>query len=373
MNLKQILTLSILTLLGWLGLTQTIKFTQAYTAQQQALSQAPALVTEFESGKQAANLDALKQRQKQAQETIAVLAAVPNLPGLNYDKAQLSLTKLYALVSHLTQQIQVEEQAAADFNAAQPLAAEAQKLVETPPYPAEVWQQTRDKWQQAISLLEKIPEGTFVSEQAMEGLAVTRHNDGVMKQYFAVEKTAVQNIDAAMTAADEAASLTQSQPYQLVDLMKAQSQWLQAIKLLSQIAPTTTVSQDALGFLPVFRRNFQSVNEALEQVKTCTKARNGSETLCGYEASVALEMPTAEVAAEEDVEDEETVAFNPEMTTYLSPGIPGRYRRSRAGSSGSTYVRGYTRSDGTQVRGYTRGSGTRASGFGSSRSGGASS
>ena len=59
---------------------------------------------------------------------------------------------------------------------------EAYIIVQYPPYPAEVWQQAQAKWQQAINLLEAIPEGTFVSAQAKEKLVVYRNNYAAVSQ-----------------------------------------------------------------------------------------------------------------------------------------------------------------------------------------------
>ncbi|MCV3213151.1 hypothetical protein OGM63_06365 [Plectonema radiosum NIES-515] len=76
----------------------------------------------------------------------------------------------------ISQRLMTESKAAANLESAQKLAMEAAVMVQNPPHPTEVWQQAFFKWQQAINLLEAIPEGTFASEKAKEKLSVYKTN-----------------------------------------------------------------------------------------------------------------------------------------------------------------------------------------------------
>ena len=81
-----------------------------------------------------------------------------------------------------------EESAIANFKAAQNLGMEASFLVQDPPHPFPIWQQAANKWQQAINLLEAIPEGTSVSEQAKQKLAQYRFNYNAISQKLSSKK-----------------------------------------------------------------------------------------------------------------------------------------------------------------------------------------
>jgi len=49
-------------------------------------------------------------------------------------------------------------------------------MVQNPPHQEEVWQQAFFKWQQAINILEGIPEGTFAYQIAKEKLSIYKIN-----------------------------------------------------------------------------------------------------------------------------------------------------------------------------------------------------
>ncbi|MFH7028424.1 MAG: hypothetical protein ACHBN1_24300 [Heteroscytonema crispum UTEX LB 1556] len=53
---------------------------------------------------------------------------------------------------------------------------EAAVIVQNPPHPQTVWQQAQVKWQQAINLLEAIPESTFASQHAKDKLSTYKTN-----------------------------------------------------------------------------------------------------------------------------------------------------------------------------------------------------
>jgi hypothetical protein len=388
MKIKRLLTMATLAVLGVLGLTNGVKVSQAYLSQQQTLSQVPTLVSEVGDGKKAKDIAELKAQQQKLQTTIVTLETVPHFPGFNYDKAQTELGQLRTLFNTLTQRIQTEEQAAADLETARRLDAEAHSMVQNPPHAPEVWQQAREKWQQAIQLLQGIPTGTFIATQVKEGLATSQTNYSVVSKNLAVEDKAFRQIDVALAAADTAASLNQNKPYDLADLTKAKLYWQRAVNTLMRVTGDSSVATDAKELLSMFQRNLASVNDAIEQLKQCQKDDSFS-SLCSYDVAIELEMPTDEVALDSGSVDTASVyedSDSSSTTVVVPPVVPyGRYRRhsglssstsvsSFSGGSGRTYVRSYTRKDGTRVQGHTRSSGgSRSSGFGSSRSGGASS
>ena len=60
-------------------------------------------------------------------------------------------------------------------------------MVNNPPHPQEVWQNAQSKLQQAINLLNAIPQGTFVEAKAKEKLADYQNNYTVISNRIKTE------------------------------------------------------------------------------------------------------------------------------------------------------------------------------------------
>ncbi len=389
MRLKQFVIIATAAVLSWFGISQGTRFAQAYANQQKTFSQVASLVNEIGDPNQAPNLDALKQSQTKLQGTISGLEAIPNFPGFESDRAKTELARLRPLFEAVSARIQREEQASADLAAALKFDSEAAEMVKNSPHPAEVWQQARERWQQAITLLDKIPATSFVSTQAKTGLEACRINFKIADTQWMAESQAFKEVDRVIASVEQAKKAIQTRPYQLVELLNARTQWQRSLERLNKIAETTTVYSDAQLLATSHQTNIRKLDEAITQIRNCqgryqlTEVDSTSTSLCGYDVSLDLENPIDILTAQAEPEVDGAEFFDDTDVTIVSvpdpsTGFYSRYRQRRSssfrGSSGSstTWVRGYTRSDGTSVRGHHRG-GARVSGMGSSRSGGASS
>jgi hypothetical protein len=120
-------------------------------------------------------LENWQQVQEKWQESIKLLEAIPdNSPVAT--QAQEKLTVYRTNYQAITNRIVTEQKAATNLEAAQKLAWEAAVMVNNPPHPKEVGQNAQSKLQQAIDLLNAIPQGTFVEAQAKEKLADYQNN-----------------------------------------------------------------------------------------------------------------------------------------------------------------------------------------------------
>jgi hypothetical protein len=122
-----------------------------------------------------------QQAQAKWQEAINLLEAIPSGTSVSAQSKE-KLAAYRANYAAISNRLIIEQNASVNLENAQKLAMEASIIVQYPPYPAEVWQQAQAKWQQAINLLEAIPEGTFVSAQAKEKLVVYRNNYAAASQ-----------------------------------------------------------------------------------------------------------------------------------------------------------------------------------------------
>jgi len=152
----------------------------------ETLKQAKILAVETQNAAKATDVNLLRSFDKRLKETIANLEKIPNFPGFGYQQARADLLKLRPSLVPVQQNLQAAESLAT----AQKLAMEAAVVVQKPPHPIEVWQQSQSKWQQAIALLEAIDSRTPVYNQAQSKLSNYRANRAVISQRVAIAQKA---------------------------------------------------------------------------------------------------------------------------------------------------------------------------------------
>ncbi|MCL6753952.1 hypothetical protein KBT16_24425 [Nostoc sp. CCCryo 231-06] len=126
-------------------------------------------------------LKAWQQAQNKWHQAINLLDSIPNETSI-YDRAKEKLAYYEINYKSISQRMLIENKALTNLELAQKLAMEANLFVQNPPHPLLVWQQAQDKWQQAINLLEAIPENTSVSPQAKEILPIYKTNYAAIRQ-----------------------------------------------------------------------------------------------------------------------------------------------------------------------------------------------
>ncbi|MEG4118082.1 TerD family protein [Microcoleus sp. N9_B4] len=152
----------------------------------ETLKQAKILAVETQNAGKATDVNLLRSLDKRLKETIANLEKIPNFPGFGYQQARADLVKLRPSLVPVQQNLQAAESLAT----AQKLAMEAAVVVQKPPHPIEVWQQSQSKWQEAIALLEAIDSRTPVYNLAQNKLSNYRANRAVIGQRVAIAQKA---------------------------------------------------------------------------------------------------------------------------------------------------------------------------------------
>ncbi|MBD1942969.1 hypothetical protein H6F50_11460 [Coleofasciculus sp. FACHB-712] len=165
-------------------------------------------------------------------------------------------------------------QAAANLETAQKLAIEAANMVQNAPHPVTVWQQSTAKWQEAVKLLEAIPEGSSVSTQAKEKLAAYQTNYTAINNRLVTEQKAVTNLEAAQKLAWEAAVIVQNPPHPLENWQDAQSKLQQAINLLNTIPQGTFVGAKAKDKLANYQINYNTITNLIKYQSPLISVRN---------------------------------------------------------------------------------------------------
>ncbi|MEG5163147.1 TerD family protein [Microcoleus sp. AT3-A2] len=152
----------------------------------ETLKQAKILAVETQNAAKATDVNLLRSFEQRLKETIANLEKIPNFPGFGYQQARADLLQLRPSLVPVAQNLQAAESLAT----AQKLAMEAAVVVQKPPHPIEVWQQSQSKWQQAIALLEAIDSRTPVYNLAQNKLSNYRANHAVISQRVAIAQKA---------------------------------------------------------------------------------------------------------------------------------------------------------------------------------------
>ncbi|MGF1938013.1 MAG: hypothetical protein RM347_027280 [Nostoc sp. ChiQUE02] len=122
-----------------------------------------------------------QQAQNKWHQAIKLLDSIPNQTSVS-DRAKNKSAYYRINYNAINQRVLIEKKAIANLESAQKLAIEANLFVQNPPHPLLVWQQAQAKWQQAINLLETIPENTSVSIKAKEILPIYKTNYTAIRQ-----------------------------------------------------------------------------------------------------------------------------------------------------------------------------------------------
>lgn len=390
---KNWIVIAIFVILGWFGVSKIIEIASSYSAHQKTLAEVKTLASTNTDINNIPNLESLKSTKTTIEQSITKLKEVPNLPGYPYQDAQNQISQLNNILAKLDSKIKTEDEALSNLQTAQRLDAEAARLVQSKTYSTS-WQEAKSKWEQAISLLKKIPTGTFVSDTAKSGITAVERNFNDVGQFITGEEKSLKNFTTAVETAHKAFSLTKdTTSITLPDLLNAKSQWQQAINLLTQVGADSHVSTKLQSQLGAYRNNYREVSKAIDDIKKCTSQNTSSEISCTDSISLtgitepqtltALLPPPPEEPVDTQVASapdySSTTESDNSSSTYSSTGSSSYYSSPsysgyRSYSGSRVFVRSYTKSDGTHVGSHYRSSpGSRSSGFGSFRSGGSGS
>jgi hypothetical protein len=168
---------------GWFGWTMYQR-----SVYESFLASAEEMTTKISSDNAPASLDVLSARQKNIDVAISTLNKIPPSSGDIYRKAQERWNKLKELDAQIAQRMENEKLAISSFSKAKALTDEATQSVKKPSLTLQEWKATYGKYQEAISLLEKIPADTSVTPEAKTNLTAYRKSSKVvLAEYRKIE------------------------------------------------------------------------------------------------------------------------------------------------------------------------------------------
>jgi hypothetical protein len=108
-------------------------------------------------------------------QAINLLDIIPNRTSV-YEQAKNKLLRYRINYNAINQRVLSEKKALDNLELAQKLAIEATLLIHNSPDSLPIRQQAKEKWQQAINLLEAIPQSSSMSIEAKEALPIYKAN-----------------------------------------------------------------------------------------------------------------------------------------------------------------------------------------------------
>jgi len=146
------------------------------SVQEQNLAEAKSIAAKTFNPEQLGKIEALRDSQRELQNAIAQLEAIPDFPGSFYPEAQAELAQVRPKFEAINKKLASEELAAADLESAKSLAKQASQLVQKPSLKLEDYQSAQTKWQESVKLLEKIPKGSLAAKERDQKLTNYKAN-----------------------------------------------------------------------------------------------------------------------------------------------------------------------------------------------------
>jgi hypothetical protein len=246
-----------------ISISPGVWFTWKRFSQEQLRWNAQTLMSTIGDVRQAQNIYQIKLMREKIKQEIASLEKIPNSFASAYHGAQQDISKLRVQLDTVEKRLQLEEDAAAKFESTKQLAIDAAILVQNPPHPASIWNEASNKWQEAISTLESIPDDSFVSLDAKTKLEQYRNNHAIISARLSHEVQASESLENAKKLSWEAVKMTQKPPHSSTIWKQSRDKLEQAIKLLESIPKNSPLYAKELQRLKEYKANYTTINQRL--------------------------------------------------------------------------------------------------------------
>ncbi len=157
--------------------------------------------------------------------------------------------------------------------AAEKLAEDAGQKMRTLPQTVQDWQNIQATWRSAIAQLEKVPQGTPLSNFAQQRLKNYQDSLELTNQAIAAEKQAQKQLAAAKSTAS-LAQAREGTAQAIENLHQAQVTWQVAVNALKQIPNTTTSFTEAQQLLTDYSSKLSLVRERANREDLAQKSLN---------------------------------------------------------------------------------------------------
>lgn len=160
--------------------------------QQKSIAEAKTKIASLGDINQDSNLNKLRIARTKLPEAIAILEETIQLPGIPLQPIPREIVKLNFQLTAVERKLYLEEYGLTYLKVAKQTAMAAAILVQNPPHPVDTWHQAKQKWQEAINLLEQIPQESASYSEAQAKLKLYRENHQIITKRFELAKQAIE-------------------------------------------------------------------------------------------------------------------------------------------------------------------------------------
>ena len=285
-QIKTVITASILILI-----TPGVWFAWKRFSQEQLRWNVQTLMSTISDVKQAQDINEIRLMRDKIKQAIVSLEKITNSFASAYPAAQQDISKFRVQLDTVEKRLQIEEDAATKFESTKQLAIEASILVQNPPLPAAVWNEASTKWQEAISILESIPEDSFVAVETKTKLEQYRNNYAVVSARLSDEIQVSDSIENAKKLSWEAVKITQQPPHSNRTWKQGRDKLEQAINLLEKIPKNSTLYAQEQGRLKEYKANYTIINKRLIIEETAVSKYKQAQNLAKQVEKIAQNTP----------------------------------------------------------------------------------
>jgi tetratricopeptide (TPR) repeat protein len=151
--------------------------------------------------------------------------------------------------------------------------SEAAQKSQNPPHPLPEWQSVKKLWEQAIALLQGVPQSSPVYPLAQRKLKEYQHNLAATNQRLTIEQKAQQEVVKARSTA-ELASTRENIAVSLTDWQLAYATWQTVVYQLQKVPKTTMAYAEAQQLLEIYQTKLVKVGDRHTQEEIAQNAYN---------------------------------------------------------------------------------------------------
>lgn len=223
------------------------------------------------------------------------LAAMPELesiaqfPGSRYSQAQDEIAIIEADLNSLSEQINT--QSIQQQESAQQLADEVSTLLQKTPVASDDLKASREKLEEAVSLVATIPQEAEVYSEAQTDLESYQGQLSQLDETLAIEDQATEDYNSALNLAVEASNLTQGSPHAADIWQQAVTKWQESVNHLKAIPSGTSVSGNAQTKLSAYQSNLTAIQGRLNAEQKAVQDFDRAKTLASEAVNLTQNPP----------------------------------------------------------------------------------
>lgn len=219
------------------------------------------------------------------------LDSIAKFPGSRYSQAHDEIADIETELDGLNERINT--QSAQQQEEAQQFAKDASLLLQKTPISNANLKTSREKLEEAVGLVEAIPQEAEVYADAQTDLATYQGQLSQLDERLAIEDKAIQDYNAALNLAMEAAKLTQGSPHAADVWQQAVTKWQASVDQLKTIPSGTSVSSNAQEKLSAYQGNLAAVQGRLNAEQNAVQDFETAKQLANEAVNLTQNPPHA--------------------------------------------------------------------------------